>query len=115
VRVVAYIPDLLFGSSVLEGLRAAGHEPVLVTNADGLDRELPGARVLVVDLTADSEDRIEIARRASSASVPMLGFYSHVESEVRAQALGAGFDLVVPRSRMAREGVALVERLSGRS
>jgi hypothetical protein len=30
---------------------------------------------------------------------------------VRARALEAGFDLVVPRSRMAREGVALVEGL----
>jgi hypothetical protein len=38
-----------------------------------------------------------------------------VEAEVREQALQAGFDLVVPRSRMAREGPALVEGLSARS
>jgi hypothetical protein len=44
--------------------------------------------------------------------VKTLAFYSHVENEVREQALGAGFDMVVPRSRMAREGAALVERLS---
>ena len=29
-RVVAFIPDLLFGSNVLGALQAAGHEPVLV-------------------------------------------------------------------------------------
>jgi hypothetical protein len=44
--------------------------------------------------------------------VPTLAFYSHVETEVRVQAEGAGFDLVVPRSRMAREGAALVGRLA---
>ena len=40
-----------------------------------------------------------------------LGFFAHVEPEVRERALQAGFDLVVPRSRMAREGARLVEGL----
>jgi hypothetical protein len=40
-----------------------------------------------------------------------LAFYSHVEADVRALALEAGCALVVPRSRMAREGEALVSRL----
>jgi hypothetical protein len=43
--------------------------------------------------------------------VKVLAFYSHVEADVRAQAEQAGFDLVIPRSRMAREGAALVGRL----
>jgi hypothetical protein len=45
------------------------------------------------------------------SDVRTLAFYSHVEADVRARATEAGFDLVVPRSRMAREGPALVERL----
>ena len=40
-----------------------------------------------------------------------LAFYSHVDATSAARP-GGGFDLVVPRSRMAREGAALVERLS---
>ncbi len=32
---------------------------------------------------------------------------------MKAQAEQAGFDLVVPRSRMAREGASLVDRLLG--
>jgi hypothetical protein len=42
----------------------------------------------------------------------VLAFYAHVETDVKALAERAGFELVVPRSRMAREGPALVERLS---
>jgi hypothetical protein len=34
-----------------------------------------------------------------------------VETDVRDRGRKAGFDLVVPRSRMAREGAALVDRL----
>lgn len=110
-RIVAFIPDLLFGSNVVGGLRAAGHEPVLVGDADALARELPGAKVLVVDLTFDADERIEDARRLRPPDVPTLAFYAHVEAEVRARAEEAGFELVVPRSRMAREGATLVDRL----
>lgn len=108
-RVVAFIPDLLFGSNVLGGLRAAGHDVVLVGDADGLGHELPGTDVLVVDLTVDAAARIGLQR---PPGVRTLAFYSHVEADVRRMAEEAGFDLVVPRSRMAREGPSLVERLS---
>ncbi len=43
--------------------------------------------------------------------MPTLGFYSHVDQDTRTRAEEAGFDLVVPRSRMAREMGALVDRL----
>jgi CheY-like chemotaxis protein len=108
VRVVAYVPDLLFGSAVHAALTGAGHQVELVN-------ELPPeikADVLLVDLTTDVSGRIEATRRRLRSGMRTLAFYSHVEADVRTQALAAGFDLVVPRSRMAREGPALVERLS---
>ena len=98
-RIALLCPDLLFGSKLQGALRAAGHEPV----AAGEEAEL-----LVVDLTADHERRIEAS---AAAGVPRLGFYSHVEQDVRTRAEEAGFDKVVPRSRMAREPAALVEAL----
>jgi hypothetical protein len=111
-RVVAFVPDLLFGSNVVGALRAAGHEPVLVSAPDQVARELASADLLIVDLTADAGERIEqLAGAGGAGGVPVLAFYSHVETDVRTQAERAGFDLVVPRSRMAREGGALVDRL----
>ena len=46
-----------------------------------------------------------------AGDAPRLGFYAHVDQDTRRRAEEAGFDLVVPRSRMNREGPALVERL----
>jgi len=112
-RVVAFIPDLLFGSNVVGALGAAGHDTVLVADGDSLMRELPGARVLIVDLTTDPDVRIDVVRALPPGGYKTLAFYSHVEADVRASAEAAGFDLVVPRSRMAREGGALVDRLVG--
>jgi hypothetical protein len=98
-RVALLCPDLLFGSKLQGALRAAGHEPV----APGEDAEL-----LVVDLTDDADARIA---QAAGVAAPRLGFYSHVEQDVRRRAEEAGFERVVPRSRMAREAAALVESM----
>jgi hypothetical protein len=111
---VAFVPDLLFGSNVMGALQAGGHDPVLVSSPDGLAAALPGADVLVVDLTAEAPTRIQAVSGWLGHEWPRtLGFFSHVESDVRAAAEAAGFDLVVPRSRMARAAAALVDELAG--
>jgi DNA-binding NarL/FixJ family response regulator len=107
-RVVAFIPDLLFGSNVLGALNAAGHEAELTADP----ARASDADVLVVDLTADAEERIARLGSLDLSHTRTLAFYSHVETDVRERAQAAGFDLVVPRSRMAREGSDLVTRLA---
>ena len=108
-RVAVHVPDLLFGSKVQSMLVAAGHEVV------GIDA-LPGADVLVLDLTADADAALALHTRLREGGalegVRTLGFYSHVEADVREAAVAAGLDQVVPRSRMAREGGELVTRLA---
>ncbi len=112
-RAVAFVPDLLFGSNVLGALQAAGHDPVLVTDGADLPGALAGADVLIVDLTADPSSRIALVASALGPEPPRtLGFFSHVERDVRAEAEQAGFDLVVPRSRMARAAGELVTELA---
>jgi nucleoside-diphosphate-sugar epimerase len=106
-HIVAFVPDLLFGSNVVGALQAAGHEVQLVS---ALSPETD-ADLVVIDLTAEPDARIAAAEQALKPETPKLAFYSHVEADVRAKAVEAGFDLVVPRSRMAREGAALVDQL----
>ena len=97
MRVALLSPDLLFGSKVEGALRAAGHDVVHDAAAGGAD-------AFVVDLTQG-----EVPEPPGH---PVLGFYSHVEQEVRARAEELGYDRVVPRSRMNREAAALVEGLA---
>ena len=110
-RVVAVFDDLLLGSNVLGMLRAAGHEATLA----GADAHPDGAQLLIVDLASTGFDGVELVERLRAAGelegTRTLGVYSHVDADTKRRADGAGFDLVVPRSRMAREGAALVERL----
>jgi hypothetical protein len=111
-RVVAWVPDLLFGSKVLELLRAGGHDAALVPDVARLAAAAPDADVVVVDLTADAPERVAALEGLDLGGARTLAFYSHVEAETRALAEGAGLDRVVPRSRMAREGAELVAALA---
>jgi CheY-like chemotaxis protein len=114
-RVAALIPDLLFGSKVQASLEAAGHEVDLISGDVEAWDQVGGIDVLVVDLTSDLDGIGLVETLATGGElhdVRTLGFFAHVQPEVRDRALAAGFDLVVPRSRMAREGAELVGRLA---
>jgi len=114
-RVVALVPDLMFGSRVLEMLEGAGHEVTLTGQEDEARIEAEFAEVLVVDLSTDAVDGLMLVDSMAAGGelhgTRTLGFYSHVEADVRDRAERAGFDLVVPRSRMNREGTELVAGL----
>ncbi|HKE80339.1 MAG TPA: hypothetical protein VKB54_13560 [Solirubrobacteraceae bacterium] len=116
-RVAALIPDLLFGSKVQASLEAAGHEVDLISGDVEAWDQVGGIDVLVVDLTSDVDGIGLVETLATGGElhdVRTLGFFAHVQPEVRDRALAAGFDQVVPRSRMAREGAELVGRLVAR-
>lgn len=102
-RVVAVAADLMLGSKVEATLRAAGHEVSLAPSLQ--EAPLDGAELLVADLEVENPEALV------AVGVPVLGYYSHVDVETREAAMAAGVDLVVPRSRMARELPALAERL----
>ena len=109
-RVVALLPDLLFGSKVQGMLAAAGHEVTVAGSPEAAYEQLGGSDLLVVDLCEDAERRIALLT-GPGASAKTLAFYLHTDVDTRTHALAAGIDLVVPRSRMAREGAALVDGL----
>jgi hypothetical protein len=103
-EVLALVSDLMLASRVDGSLRAAGHE-VTVASSPGPDAA--AADLIVADLEAVD------AAAVAKLGPPTIGFYSHVDVETRRAAEEAGFDLVVPRSRMARELPELAARFVG--
>lgn len=115
--VVVLTADLLFGSNVQGMLSAAGHDVRLAGDEDALRGALleSAPAVVVADLTDRPLEGVqtvaELRTEGFLSGVKLLAYYSHVEPGVRDLALKEDFDLVVPRSRMAREGGLLVEGL----
>ncbi len=106
-RIVAVAPDLLLGSKVEATLSAAGHE---VTLSPSL-QEAPwdGADLIVADLDTENPEALV------GLGIPVLGYYSHVNTKTKEAAEAAGIDQAVPRSRLARELPQLVDRLLSES
>jgi hypothetical protein len=102
-RVVSIAADLMGASRVDAMLTAAGHNVILARSLE--DAPLGEAELVVADL--DAADPVALGR----LEAPVLGYYSHVDAATREAAEAAGVDLVVPRSRMARELPTLAERL----
>ena len=110
-KVIAAVPDLLFGSKLQSALTAGGFDCQLIAGTAAARAAAAGADLLVVDLTDADFGGVELVeamgKAGELASLRTLGFYSHVEPQVKAAAMAAGFDLVVPRSRINRDGAKL--------
>jgi hypothetical protein len=100
-RIAALVGDLMLASRVRTSLEASGHE---VEQDTDLPDELDGVDLVVADLDAVGPERL------GELGVPVVGFYSHVDVEMKKRAEEAGLALAIPRSRMVRELPELVER-----
>jgi CheY-like chemotaxis protein len=116
LAVVALIDDLLFLSRVREAARASGAEVRAVRSADALleaCRERPDALV-VADLDSPHLRAVETVRAlradAALASIPVVGFLSHVHADLAREAREAGVTRVLARSAFVQELPGLMGR-----
>jgi DNA-binding NarL/FixJ family response regulator len=80
----------------------------------GFEAGLATAGALVIDLQAEGDDPLTLVQHARVArpDLPILGFFPHVESTLRKQAVAAGVDPVLPRSKFAAELPELLRALA---
>lgn len=109
-RVVALMDDLFFQMKVAETAKHLGLEFKVATNADALQGLLePAPKLVIVDLNARSQPLAAIERlRATQRNLRVVGFLSHVQRELAAQAQAAGCDEVMPRSAFTQNLAAIL-------
>lgn len=99
-RVVALMDDLFFQMKVAETAKHLGLELKVAANSDALQALLdPAPKLVIVDLNSRSQPLAAIERlRASQKDLRVVGFLSHVQRDLAAQAQTAGCNEVMPRS-----------------
>ena len=102
-RVIAYMDDLFFQMKLAETARHLGIEVKVASNPDSLLQLLePVPKLVIVDLNARNQPLAAAQRlRAAHPSLPLIGFLSHVQTDLAAQAKAAGFREVMPRSKFS--------------
>ena len=103
-NIIAAVDDMFFMSKIRATAESLNVTIRFVRNIDTLFSIAGESRpaLIIVDLHTEKLDPLKLARRLKSdaelSAVPLLGFYSHVETELRDQAQAAGFDQIMPRS-----------------
>jgi DNA-binding NarL/FixJ family response regulator len=110
-RVIALMDDLFFQMKLAETAKQLGLEVKVAANGEALLALLqPEPKLVIVDLNARSQPVKVIERlRAAHANLRVVGFLSHVQRELAAQAQQAGCDEVMPRSTFTQNLAAILE------
>jgi DNA-binding NarL/FixJ family response regulator len=109
-RIVALMDDLFFQMKVAETAKHLGLELKVATNGDALLGLLePPPNLVIVDLNARSQPLAAIERvRAAQKDLRVVGFLSHMQRDLAAQAQAAGCDEVMPRSAFTQNLSAIL-------
>lgn len=101
--VVGVLSDLFFGIKVAEAAKRAGGRMRMVKSEEELmTLAAAGPALIVFDLQQTSLEPARLLRALKAspalAGIPTLAYFSHVQEELRREALEAGCDHVLPRS-----------------
>jgi PleD family two-component response regulator len=100
--IIAAIDDLFFASKIRATAESLGVEVKFVGNAEAAVAASRERRPDLIIANLQSDYALNLARAAGADddlnSVPLLGFYSHVATELPQQAREAGYSKVLPRS-----------------
>ena len=109
-RVVALMDDLFFQMKLAETAKHLGVEVKVAANGEallGLMEQQP--KLVIVDLNAKSQPLQTIEKlRQTNKDIRVVGFLSHVQTELAARAQSAGCDEVLPRSSFTQNLAAIL-------
>ena len=110
--MIAFVTDLIFSTKITSTAAAMGAAVKVVRSIDKLDARLAMGidRLAMVDLDCDDVDVCAVIRRMKAISAPprIIGFVSHVRTELIASARESGADDVMARSAFVNKLPALL-------
>ena len=109
-RVIALMDDLFFQMKLAETAKQLGVEVKVATNGDAFQALLNGdPKLVIVDLNARSQPISAIEKlRQTDKEIRVVGFLSHVQTGLAAQAQAAGCNEVLPRSSFTQNLPAIL-------
>lgn len=104
-RVVAYMDDLFFQMKLAETAKLLHVEVKVATNPSALLQLMdPLPKLVIVDLNASNKPLEAVQQlREQQPTLPVIGFLSHVQTDLAARAKEVGFQQVLPRSQFTAQ------------
>ena len=108
-NIIAVVDDLFFASKIRGTAEALGVSARFARSLEALIEaaRLASPALIICDLHSQKVDPMELAKQLKAdeqlRSIPLLGFFSHVQTELKNNAEQAGFDRVIPRSAFSKD------------
>lgn len=108
-NILAAVDDMFFAAKIRATAEALGisikfHRRVESLVAAAAEQQ---PDLIIADLHNEKLNPIELARELKSnnslQNIQLLGFFSHVQTDLQRAAIEAGFDQVIPRSVFSRD------------
>ena len=117
-HVLAVIADLFFAVKIMDAAKKAGMTIELLKDPkEILEKAKSNPAVIVIDLNLESVDPIKLISTLKSSAdlknISVIGFLSHVQTELKQKATEAGCDMVLARSAFSQNLPAILQRHSG--
>ena len=106
---IAAVDDLFFAAKIRATAEALGVSIKFHRRLDSLVAAAveQSPDLILIDLHNEKLNPLELARalkaNEGSKGIPLLGFFSHVQTDLQRAAVEAGFDHVIPRSVFSRD------------
>lgn len=106
--IIAIVDDLFFASKIRGTAEQVGTRVQFVRSIPAaIEKARDEAPALIIaDLNASCCDALELARALKGdealSGVPLLGFFSHIQTDLQQAATAAGYDRVLPRSAFTK-------------
>jgi CheY-like chemotaxis protein len=117
-QVLAVLEDLLFTVKIMDAAKRAGLTANFVKSEEvALERANEKPLLIIIDLNCACVDPIAFIRKlkdGDNSKVPLIGFVSHVQGELKQKAHDAGCDMVMARSAFSQNLPQILKRHAGK-
>jgi CheY-like chemotaxis protein len=98
-KILAVLGDLMFTVKISDAAKRAGVTVEFAKSADEAWHKIEGAAAVILDLNFAPPELITHLKSADATrSIPLIGYVSHVQTDVIKQARESGCDTVMARS-----------------
>ena len=117
-KIIAVLDDLFFTSKIKEAAKSLNSDLEFTKNTNGLIQKLKSEKpsLIIFDLNSKACNPLETIKELKSSSylkdIPVLGYLSHVQTDLKDEADKAGCDLVLPRSKFSKDLKEIITKYS---
>jgi CheY-like chemotaxis protein len=118
MKVLAVVEDLFFTAKINESAKHAGISVEFVkSEKDAIERAKASPALIIIDLNCHSIDPLKLVGTLKSDEetkrISLIGYLSHVQTELKLKAQQAGCDIVMPRSAFSQNLPQILKQHAG--